>query len=364
VKENKMNILIVTAHPAQVHNFKLVKKELESRGHSVFWLATEKDISRYLLDYYDIDYEILSRPGASFLSKLLCLFKNNLHSFNVIKSRKIDLIISRPTAYAGFSCLLARKPHISLADTEGSGVYGNFNKLASVFLTPRSYQRILRKDQIRFDANIELFYLHPNRFEPDEGIFHLLGIEKRESYVIMRFVSWGAYHDKGLSGFTDANKIRAVQEFSKHARVFISAEKDLPPELEAYKIKIPPERMHDALAFASLFFGESATMASESAVLGTPAIYMDKIGRGYTDEEEQYGLLFSFKSNLNDQERAIAKGTELLADPETKETMRKNREIFLQNKIDPTAFMVWFIENYPESARLMQKNPDYQYRFK
>ena len=30
---------------------------------------------------------------------------------------------------------------------------------------------------------------------------------------------------------------------------------------------IPPEKMHDALANASLFFGESATMASESAVL-------------------------------------------------------------------------------------------------
>ena len=113
-----------------------------------------------------------------------------------------------------------------------------------------------------------------------------------------------------------------------------------------------------------LTIGESATMASESALLGTPAIYMDEIGRGYTDEEEKYGLVFNFKDPARDQERAIAKGTELLADPGTKETMRKNRRIFLQNKIDPTAFMVWFIENYPQSFQTMRDNPDYQYRFR
>ena len=27
-------------------------------------------------------------------------------------------------------------------------------------------------------------------------------------------------------------------------------------------------------------------------------------------------------------------------------------------------FMIWFIENYPESANIMKDNPDYQNRFK
>jgi hypothetical protein len=44
--------------------------------------------------------------------------------------------------------------------------------------------------------------------------------------------------------------------------------------------------------------------------------------------------------------------------------MHSNRERFLQDKIDVTAFMVWFIENYPDSFHTMRKNPDYQYRFK
>ena len=122
--------------------------------------------------------------------------------------------------------------------------------------------------------------------------------------------------------------------------------------------------MHDALAHSDLFFGESATMASESAVLGTPAIYLNENWFGSTGEEEKYGLLFSFKSSLQDQEHAIAKGVELLSAPDSKAIMHTNRERFLQDKIDVTAFMVWFIENYPDSFHTMGNNPEYQYRFK
>ena len=36
----------------------------------------------------------------------------------------------------------------------------------------------------------------------------------------------------------------------------------------------------------------------------------------------------------------------------------------LKDKIDVTAFMVWFIENFPESHKIMKKNPNYDERFK
>ena len=36
----------------------------------------------------------------------------------------------------------------------------------------------------------------------------------------------------------------------------------------------------------------------------------------------------------------------------------------MEEKIDVTDFMVWFIENYPESNRIVKKDPNYQYNFK
>jgi hypothetical protein len=42
---------------------------------------------------------------------------------------------------------------------------------------------------------------------------------------------------------------------------------------------------------------------------------------------------------------------------------KENKERLLHDTIDVTGFLVWFIENYPESANQMRKNPDIQQRF-
>jgi hypothetical protein len=43
-----------------------------------------------------------------------------------------------------------------------------------------------------------------------------------------------------------------------------------------------------------------------------------------------------------------------------KEELKKKRKRMLLDKIDVTAFMVWFTDNYPESVRVMKGNPEYQ----
>jgi len=362
-----MNILIVTGHPAQIHNFRTLKSELERNDHLVYWLATNKDISNYLLNYYGIQYVLLKRPGRTLFSKVVCLIENTLTTIKYIKKNKIDLAVSRISPHVSIACYLLGINHFGLTDTESAGLYDQFfSRFLTVLFTGKSFKKQLRQDQIRFDGNIEMFYLYPGRFKPlqFDKVAELLNVGPREPYVIMRFVSWNAYHDDGLSGFTEANKVKAAQTFSEYSRVFITSECELQPELESYRLRIPPEMMHDVMAYATLFFGESATMASESAVLGTPAIFLDKLGRGYTDEEQQYGLVFNYKNTLDDQEASINKGLEVLTDPQNKSTIEANHRLFLQDKIDVTGFMLWFIENFPESFRIMKENPDYQYNFK
>jgi len=363
--EEKKRILISSGHPAQVHNFKYLKEELESKGHELFWLATDKDISRYLLDHYDIEYSLLEKPTKRIFSKFSVLVKNVFRTINFIRTHKINFAVSRVSPYISVACFLLNIRHIALTDTETAGMYDKvFGRLTSAVLTSTSFKRFLRDDQIRFKGNIELFYLHPNRFQAKDDVYEILKNSEGEPYVILRFVNWDAYHDKGLSGFTDKNKKKAVEEFSKYGRVFITSENELPEQLELFRINIPPERMHDVLAHAKLFFGESATMASESAVLGRPAIFLNENWFGSTDEEQDYGLLFSYKESNGDQIAAIVKGVELLRQKNLEVVMKKNRERFLSDKIDTTAFLLWFIENWPESKQIMLDNPDYQDRFK
>ena len=66
-------------------------------------------------------------------------------------------------------------------------------------------------------------------------------------------------------------------------------------------------------------------------------------------------------SEIND---SLEKACSLLSDATLKERFKNKRNKMLKEKINITDFMVWFIENYPESVKIIRESPDYQYRFK
>ncbi|MDG1901157.1 MAG: hypothetical protein P8I80_02905 [Bacteroidales bacterium] len=117
------------------------------------------------------------------------------------------------------------------------------------------------------------------------------------------------------------------------------------------------------MAYSSLLFGESATMASESAVLGVPAVYLDNKGRCYTNEEEsKYKIVFNYTESNEDQEKAILKGCELLKENELNKYKIVKKRI-LKDKISFTDFLIWIIENYPNSISELEDNPEIQNQF-
>ena len=73
--------------------------------------------------------------------------------------------------------------------------------------------------------------------------------------------------------------------------------------------------------------------------------------------------LFIIAHQLGDRNFYPAYKT-LIQKPNLKEEWKKKREKLLKDKIDVTAFMVWFIKNYPESFKGMKKNHEIQYRLK
>ena len=117
--------------------------------------------------------------------------------------------------------------------------------------------------------------------------------------------------------------------------------------MKEYQIPCSPEKIHDALYYADLLYGESATMASEAACLGTPAIYIDDRGRGYTDEqEEKYGLVFNFSASAEDQRRSIQKGVEILRAPEERVRWREKARRMVGEKDDLTGFLTEKVLRY------------------
>ena len=335
---------------------------MEQKGHKFLIISRNKEIEHYLLNIYNIPFVDRGKGKNNLTSKSVYYFKACYIIFKKAKIFKPDIMLSFGSPYVSFVSKLINKPHIIFNDTEHAKLSHLLSDpFSKCILTPTCYNKDLGKKQIRFDGYMELCYLHPNRFTPDASVLDLLGVKQDKKYVIIRFVSWNASHDIGQSGLNIEKKHEIVKELSKYAKVFISSEGELPEDLKTYQIKIPPEKMHDTLAFATLFVGEGATMASECACLGTPAIYVNSLAVGYcTEEDIKYNLIFNFRNS----EGVIEKAIELLNTPNLKQEFQQRRQKMLSDKIDVTAFMVWFVENYPQSVQVMKENPNYQYNFK
>ena len=148
-------------------------------------------------------------------------------------------------------------------------------------------------------------------------------------------------------------------------KVFITTERDIDNEFKPYQLKVSPEKAHSLMYYATMLVGDSQTMTSEAAVLGTPAIRCNTfVGRiHYLEEEEhKYGLTYGFRPEQS--EEMFEKMEELLSMPNLKEEWQSRRQKMLSEKIDYAPFLTWFIENYPESRETMKENPDCQFRFR
>ncbi len=363
-----MNILIDIGHPAHVHMFRCFAHEMIARGHQVLFTTRDKEFEIQLLTTEHLHFVSLGKKHTSILGKVLDLFRFDWKILRVARGFRPNIFLSHGSIAASHVALLMRKPHIAFEDTYNMEQVRLYEPFTNVMLTSNYPNPLTNyKANISYAGYHELLYLHPNRFAPQVTILDEIGVRSNEKYVVVRFVAWGASHDAGHKGMTLENKMAAVRELSKHAKVFISSEKPLPIEFEQYRAPWKPEQIHDVLAHASLVFGESATMVSEGVVLGVPGVYIDNTGRYYTREiAAKYNLCHNFTESEEDQQAAIDCALNILqrnkADLQAYYADKRNQ--LLRDCIDVTAFLVWFVEEYPASKQIMQKNLDYQFNFR
>jgi len=359
-----MKILIDIGHPAHVHLFKNFAWIMHKKGNSVLFTSRDKEVTVQLLRAYKFDFIVFGKPFKKIVGKIWGLIKFDFLLLKTALKFKPDILLSAGSMYAAQVAWMLRKPHITFEDTGNMEQIRLYKPFSKVILVSTAFHKNLGKKQIIYKGHHELAYLHPNHFKPDPSVTELLRIKKGERFIILRFVSWTASHDIGQKGLSFGIIGKTIKNLSVFAKVFISSEGNLPGDLEQYKIGIPPEKMHDALSYANLCIGESPTMAEESAVLGTPSICISSWAgdTGVINDLQKYNLLYCFKPEY--EKKAIEKGLELIKNKNIKKKWQESRKKMLSEKIDVTAFMVWFIENYPGSVKIMKENPEFQERFK
>ena len=367
-----MKVLVYLGHPAHFYLFRNTIVQLEKDGHKVEVLIKKKDILQELLQQADLHFNNILEEGRkdSKFGILLGTLKRVFRLSRFCRSFKPDILTgtSVENSYVG---AFRRRPVINVNEDDAQAVplYARLSyPLASVVLTPEVCDNgRWNEKSIKYASYHELAYLHPNHFVPDKQVVERY-FSVDDPYFIIRFAKLTAHHDHGINGINTIIAQNLIDLLKSHGRIYITSERELEPQFEPYRIKINTLDMHHVLAFASLYIGDSQTMAAEAGVLGVPFVrFNDFVGRiGYLNElENDYHLGYGIKaSEQGSAEKLYVVVKELLNMPNRKEEWQTRRQKMLSEKIDYAQFLTWFIENYPESRKIMRDNPDYQLRFK
>lgn len=375
-----MNIGIFLGHPAHFHYFKHMAQNLETNGHHVFFAIKEKDVLRQLMDNAGLHYTIVreSRTSKSKLALIKSVLKIDWNVGQFVKDNHINLLFGTIISY--ITRFLRRVPIITCNEDDARIVpqYAfQAYPLSQCAIAPSTCDNWLWENKtVHFPGYLELAYLHPNNFTPKAEVLKQYGIDPNKPYFIIRFSSLNAHHDSGIKGINTEVAQRLIDILSPQGRIYITSERPLEPQFEQYRIHINPLDMHHVMAFASLYIGDSQTMAAEAGVLGVPFVrFNDFVGRiGYLRElEDKYELGYGIHASVLAEDSFIRRADgsaqpsgvealyerveQLVATPaeERKATFQSRREKMLAEKIDCAKFLTWFIENYPASAEETKK---------
>lgn len=354
-----MNILFDVGHPAHVHFFKHPIRMLQEHGHRITVTSRVKEFALELLDEMGVQHTPLSRLGKGGLFSLAKeLIERDLALLKVVRKNNIDIMAAIGGVSIAHVTRLTGVPSLVFYDTENATLQNLITyPFASLVLVPRCYSAWLPKNRhTRYPGYHELSYLHPSMFTPDREIAIKNGLAENGATFFIRIVSWQASHDVGEKGWSEELLVKVVSKLSDLGTVLISSESPLNDTLVKYTYRGRLSEVHHVLAYCNAFIGESATMASECAVLGVPAIYAAATGRGYTDEQElRYGLVKNVREiNWNTLEASLDSILHQSSD-----TWEKARQQLLNETINVAEFITNSIESYPRPPAINQQPVNY-----
>lgn len=358
-----MRLIIYCAHPAQYHFFKNILKKLSNQNHTIKLLIKTKDVLEDLLGKDGLEYiNILPEGRTSSHSGIFYgLLKRDVRLFKIASEFKPDMMLGSDPSLAHIGKLLNIPVLTTLEDD-----YQVIPKLSNLTYPFTSYIIAPAScdcgkwnyKKISYAGYMKLAYLHPAYFTMPKN-------DNDKKLFLIRTTKLDAHHDFGVNGFTKEILTNIIHKLEKFGEVRLLSEGQTDSAFIKYLLKINPNEIHNYLAQVYLLVSDSQSMSMEAAMLGVPSIrFSDFAGRiGVLEElEKKYKLTFGIRPD--DKTKLFEKLDELLNMSNLRESFELRRQQMLKDKINVTEFFVWLIENYPNSIKEMQANPEIQNQFK
>jgi uncharacterized protein len=335
----ELRALFDIVHPAHVHFYRNLHARLTAGGHECRVLARDREMTLALLDAYGISYEVHGSPQRGHFRQGAELARRDLRLVKIGRRFKPDVVLARNPAGMHAARVLGT---VGIFDTDDGSAGGSVFRLAapfaSVITTPSCLTEDFGPKHVSYPGYKALAFLHPDHYVPDPAIRDELGVGS-DPYAIVRLTAMEAAHDHKEQGVPTPAVDKVIEVLAARGRVFLSCEGEIPPGYERLAFSVPPQRMHDAMAFATVVIGDSGSMVGEAAVLGTPAVFCGSFAhrREYLpDLERRWGLVATYLPE--EAEQFVETVTEIVGDAESRAIWQERRVRMLEQAVDVSAW--------------------------
>lgn len=351
-----VRVLFDIAHPAHVHQFVPIARDLLARGHAVRLVGRDKDVTLRLLEASGLPFEVPAAPpgprGRWRDARELAARVRALR--RIVRDWRPEVLLTRNPSGALAAFATRTRSVFDTDDGRQAGLHYWLARIPGDVITssvhdPESHGRA----HVRYPGFKALTYLHPDRFRPDPTVRARLGVPEGPLFVV-RFGAHDAAHDRHIEGIAPMARAELLTLLSARGTVVLAREGAptvlLGPGAER---TFPPESFHDLLAQADLCVGDSQSVAIEAALLGVPTIRLSGFtGRHFTLQvlEEQYGLVRNFRPG--EESELLAAVPAALDDLSAiRGRAEEARERLLADTVDLTGWFIRTLEGLAESVR-------------
>lgn len=332
-------------HPADFHFFKNLFSYFAAQGYSYRVMARDKECLHELLEAEGIPYLNRGKGSHSIAGKYMyAVYILGLTFIQVLRFRP-GLTLSLSSPYLITVSRFLRIPTLTYDDTDFNPRLQPALKRANYIFSPANYPHSFHKYHFHIQTYKELSYL-TSSFEEKEDL---------KEGVFFRITRSDSIHHSAGNRMEQSDLIQEINRISETFPTYLSSETKIDEVLSPNVIYPDTVNIHEDMQQCKVFWGNSATMATEAVILGIPAIFIGTEKFAYLMELEEHGLLHCFTPD--DMASSFSLLEKLLQQAGPGKSFSLSRAQLLKNKSSMTGLLIRFIENLPESAENFSEHP-------
>jgi hypothetical protein len=294
------SVVIDIAHYPHVNFYKHAIEALKEKNVNVLVILRSRGklVSIFQKECPDVPHVLIGKHRQSLFGKMSSIIIRDLAFLNYLRNIDFEVGTGVGSIALAHTTRFFGKPSILFGDDieeKLSHYLGHY--WATWDVRPKCVP-VQGKNLLKYNGFKELAYLHPNHFTPDEKALEPYTLNPYE-YVFIREVSSASLNYRRLKMGKLANILDYLKK--EDLKILLSIEdKTLINLFKEYCIilKEPLEDIHSLLSYALFTVSSGDSIARESCLIGTPAIYTG--GRDMAINNELIKRSCMFKADETD----------------------------------------------------------------